>query len=251
MNIKAAIRYQRSDYLKTVRNFYMIIVLIIVLFVIAVELGDDSSIKSFGGIEMSTLIFLFVVGLNSFRETFLMMLQNGVSRKTMFISTIVTILSTSTLMAIVDRFLLVIGGLYSDLHENVIVTGMYDILYGKRSASMDAIPFNLEGVLIIIGIYISAMAVGLFITTAYYRMNKVLKIVVSVGVPATVFVFLPVLDGAVFGGRMSRAFIKMMNFILGGTSGTPYNLLLSCIIFTIVCFSLTWMLVRRAVEKIN
>lgn len=251
MNIKAAIRYQRSDYLKTVRNFYMIIVLIIVLFVIAVELGDDSSIKSLGGIEMSTLIFLFVLGLNSFRENFLMMLQNGVSRKTMFMSTIVTILSTSVIMGVIDRVFLIVGGLYSNMYENVIVTGMYDMLYEKRVASMNAISFNLEGILITIAMYVSAMSVGFFITTAYYRMNKVLKVVVSVGVPATVFVFLPVLDGAVFGGRISRVVIKMLDFIFGGRSGNPYNLLLSCAIFTVVCLSLTWVLVRRAVEKID
>lgn len=248
MKLKAAIKYQSNEYLKTIRNFYIVVILVLVFFGFTVEIGDDSSIKSLGGAEMTTIIFLFVVGLNSFKESFLMMLQNGVSRLTLFFSTIATIISTSIFMAVVDRFILNMGGLYSDLHENVIVSGMFDMIFEKRVASMHIVTLNLEAILIMSGLYIAALSAGYFITVAYYRMNKVAKIVVSVGVPTLIFVVFPLLSYTAFGKVLAKI-TSILYFALGGEAGNPYNTLFSSILFSIVCLGLTWLLVRRAVEK--
>lgn len=249
MKIKAAIKYQSNECLKTMRNFYIVIILVIAFFVFTVEISGGSSVMSMGGAEMSTMIFLFVVGLNSFKETFLMMLQNGVSRLTLFFSTTLNILFISILMAVADRFVLNIGGLYSDFRENVIVSGMFDMLYEKRVASMHVVALNLEAILIMSGLYIAAFSGGYFITTAYYRMNKLVKVVVSVGLPASIFVLLPMLDKILFGGKITVKILDMLYFIIGGKAENPYNTLFSCIFFSIVCLGLTWLLIRRAIEK--
>ena len=249
MNLKAAIRYQSNDCFKAIRNFYIVIILMLVLFVFSVEISNDSTVKSMGETEMITMIFLFIVGLNSFKETFLMMLQNGVSRLTMFFSTILNILLTSIFMAVADRFILNIGGLYSYFREEVIVSGMFDMLYEKRVASMHVVALNLEAILIMSGLYIAAFSGGYFITTAYYRMNKLVKVVVSVGLPASIFVLLPMLDKILFGGKITVKILDMLYFIIGGKAENPYNTLFSCIFFSIVCLGLTWLLIRRAIEK--
>lgn len=249
MNIKAATKYQIKEYIKSIKIFYLVVALVIALFGVLVITTSSSSFTSTAGIEGSAMIFLFILGLNSFRETFLMMLQNGITRKAMFIGRLITILTTSVLMAVADRFIVNIGGLLNDMSESFQISGMYEMIFDKRAESLHIIVMNLEAILITIGVYAAAMVTGYFITTAYYRMSKVLKLVVSIGLPTSLFILLPVLDFAVFGGRVSVAFGKFFEFVFGGKIGNPYNLLLTCMLIVIVGIGLAWLLIRKAVDK--
>lgn len=249
MNIKASTKYQINEYIKSVRIFYLVVLLVIIFFRGIVSIGDSSNVEIMGGIEMSSTIFLFILGLNSFKETFLMMLQNGTTRKTMFLSRLVTILVTSVFMATIDRFIINIGGLFSDVSGKFEVAGFYEMMFANRAKSLHIVTMNLEAVLITIGLYVAVMIAGYFITTAYYRMNKILKVAVSIGIPSAFFILLPLLDVSVFKGKLSIAIGKFFAFIFGGNTGNPYNLLVSCIVFAIVGIGLSWLQVRKAVEK--
>jgi hypothetical protein len=220
-----------------------------VLFGTLTIFNSSSSFTSTGGIEGSAMIFLFILGLNSFKETFLMMLQNGTTRKSMFIGRLITILVTSAFMAVVDRFVVNVGGLINTINENYYLNGMYEMIFQSRVKSLHIVVMNLEAIIITIGVYAAAMVAGYFITTAYYRMSKMLKIVVSIGVPTSLMILLPVLDSTLFGGKVSVALGRFFGFVFGGKTGNPYNLLISCILFSIVGIGLSWLLIRKAVEK--
>ena len=249
MNIKVAIKYQINEYIKSIKIFYLVVVLVIALFGVLIKFSSSSNFAGIGGIEGSATIFLFILGLNSFKETFLLMLQNGTTRKSMFIGRLITILATSTFMAIVDRFIVNIGGLLNNVSERFYIEGLYENIFFERSESLHIVVMNLEAILITIGIYIAAMIAGYFITTLYYRMGKMLKVAVSIGVPSSIMIVLPVLDVVAFKGKISVALGKFFGFVFGGKTGNPYNLLLSCAVFTVVAVGLSWLLVRKAVEK--
>lgn len=249
MNIKASTRYQMNEYIKSIKVFYLVVVLVIVLFSTLTIVSSSSNFSSTGGIEGSAMIFLFILGLNSFKETFLMMLQNGTTRKSMFIGRLITILATSVFMAVIDRFVVNIGGLINNISEDYHMVGMYEMFFQNRVESLHIVVMNLEAILITIGVYAAAMIAGYFITTAYYRMNKILKVAISIGVPTSLVILLPVLDSAIFNGKIAVAIGKIFAFIFGGKSGNPYNLLVTCILFSIVGIGLSWLLIRKAVEK--
>ncbi|TAH65516.1 MAG: hypothetical protein EWM47_11135 [Anaerolineaceae bacterium] len=249
MNIKAATKYQLNEYIKSVRIFYLVVILVTLFFGGIVNFGDSSNVNMMGGTEMSTAIFLFVLGLNSFKETFLMMLQNSTTRKTMFVSRLIAVLATGVSMAIIDRFIISFAKLFTYVNENYQVSGMYEMVFQNRAESLHTVIMNLEAILITIGVYIAAIIAGYFITTAYYRMNKILKVAVSVGVPVTLFFLLPIIDMSVYDGKISRAIGKLFAFVFGGESGNPYNLLISCLLFSVVGIGLSWLLIRKAVEK--
>lgn len=249
MRAKAAIRYHINDYIKSIFVFYLTISLITAFFGVTATLLNESGHVTFGGVEAISAIFLFIMGLNSFKESFLMMLQNSVSRKTMFISRLISIVAASTLMAIIDRLIINAGKLVSKLNENILITGNYDIWFENRVEKLNVAAANLEAILITIFIHISVSLLGYLITMAYYRMNKVLKIVVSIGVPTTVVILLPIFDHLLFDGKLFRTFYKVLTFIFGGENRNPYNLLFSCAIFIVVCSGLCWLLIRKAVEK--
>jgi hypothetical protein len=249
MDIKATTKYQINEYIKSIKIFYLVVILVIALFGVLINTSASSSFRSTGGIEGSAMIFLFILGLNSFKETFLMMLQNGTTRKSMFIGRLLTISVTSVFMAVVDRFIVNVGSLLNDMSDSFHIGGMYEMIFNKRAESLHIVAMNLEAVLITIGVYAAAMVAGYFITSAYYRMSKMLKIAVSIGVPTSLMILLPVLDAAVFEGKVSRALGRFFGFVFGGTTGNPYNLLLTCTVFVIVALGLTWLLIRKTVEK--
>jgi hypothetical protein len=249
MNIKVATKYQINEYLKSIKIFYLVVILVLIFFGVITAVNSSSNFYSTGEIEGSTIIFLFILGLNSFKETFLMMLQNGTTRRSMFIGRLITILATSVFMAVVDRFVVNITLLLNDVSESFRVGGMYEEFFVQRAESLHIVVRNLEAILITIGMYAAVMVAGYLITSAYYRMNKILKIAVSIGVPTSVLILLPVLDAVVFDGRIAVAVSKFLRFVFGGQAGNPYNLLLSCIIFIVVGIGLTWLLIRKSVEK--
>ncbi len=249
MNIKGATKYQINEYIKNIKVFYLVVILVIVFFGILSSVNASTNFTSVGGIESATIIFLFILGLNSFKETFLMMLQNGITRKTMFIGRLITILAASVFMAVTDRFVVNVAGLFNDLNERFYMSAIYDEFFAGRVESLHLLVMNLEAILITIGIYAAAMVVGYLITCAYYRMNKTLKIAVSIGAPVTVMILLPVLDAAVFDGKVSVALGRFFGFILGVKTGNPYNLLITCVLVIIVGMGITWLLIRKSVEK--
>ena len=112
MDIKATTKYQINEYIKSIKIFYLVVILVIALFGVLINTSASSNFRSTGGIEGSAMIFLFILGLNSFKETFLMMLQNGTTRKSMFIGRLLTISVTSVFMAVVDRFIVNVRGTF-------------------------------------------------------------------------------------------------------------------------------------------
>lgn len=248
MNIKVATKYQINEYAKAIKTYYLIVILVMAFFG-AVSMLNKTGSSGFSGIEGSSMIFLFILGLNSFKDTFLMMLQNGITRKSMFIGRIITIFATGFKMAVIDRFIVNLGGLLNDMSDRITFKGMFESFFAERAESLNIVLFNLEVILITASVYIAAMVAGCFITTAYYRMSKMLKIAVSIGVPTSILIVLPMLDSAVFKGKIAVTMGKFFGFIFGGRTGNPYNLLLSCVVFAVIGLGLTWLLIRKAVEK--
>ncbi len=64
-----------------------------------------------------------------------------------------------------------------------------------------------------VAFYLAASMFGYFITVLYYRLNKGGKIAVSVGVPAVVFVALPLVGAFVLNNTINEGF-KSFSFLL-------------------------------------
>ncbi len=249
MSLKAAYRYQLSEYKKSVMIYYLVVVLVILFFWGSVSFAEGSNIQSTGGIEMSTVIFLFVMGLNSFKETFLMLLQNGISRKTMFYGRLAAAGILCTGMMIIDRVLVtVIKGMIGE-NSSFRITGLYEEFFYKRTQELGFLQESLEGALFTLCFYIIAFSFGYFITTAYYRMNKTAKIAVSVGVPTGFFFVLPVVDSTIANGSISRFIGYMFGTVLGINKDHPYNFVISSLVGACIFLGLSWLLIRKAVDK--
>lgn len=240
--MRTAIKYQLTEVKKPLLIYYSIICLVIAMNIFITFYVNNIGVNA---IEASSMIFIFVVGLNSFKETFRMFLQNSRSRKTQFTSFMLSILPISALMALIDT---AIG---SSAHSLSSYQSLFRQLYALRYLGNSSdLQVNIEGFLWSMLVYAAFAMVGYFITTLYYRMNKGQKLFVSIGVPVFLLILLPIVDETFTSGKM---FPKVVDFFLlmsGVKNGyNPFFAMAFSALFFLLFGGLSYWLAKRAVIK--
>jgi hypothetical protein len=242
MKINVSFKYQFSEYKNPVIIYYLTFIsLITFIFYLSSDKGNSST--EFNGTGLATAIFLFVMGLNSFKESFLMFLQNSVSRKTVYAGRILSAIALSIGMAFMDQLLMLLGNLIIANNLRLEYRSMVETMYMRSYITPSQM--YLEGFLFNMVFYLAAFTFGYFITIAYYRMNKALKIIVSVGVPAGYFILLPIIDYKIFNGKIFKAIGEFLMFALG----SPYYAMTTFFILFLIFSNLSWIMLRKAVDK--
>ncbi|MDF2819802.1 MAG: hypothetical protein K0R15_243 [Clostridiales bacterium] len=245
MRILTSTKYQFSRARKSLIIFYGILIGVSIAISILNNAFSPGEAGSSNSIEMSSVIFIFVTGLNSFKSEFNFALANGVSRKTLFISSLLNLFSIATLMTFID---LIIGMIFSKISEyNSLFIGIYSGRYGTLKYTAENV---LEGILWSVVIYTVVAVIGYLITTLYYRLNKGLKLTISIGVPVFVTIGIPYLD-VVTKGKVSYNIYLFFAKALGIYNGAsnPYMAVLSGLCAIAIIGGFTYLLIRRATIK--
>ncbi len=245
MKLKNAILYRIYDNRKALIIFYIAIVSILLLVYVPSMITNTKNHSSSGrveGMEMASIIFLFVLGLNSFKESFRMFMQNGMSRRTILKSFLFSAVIISFSMAVIDRIINIVF--------RVLFASLGSINYISLFQRVPGIPskgllFFLSTILLSFFAYAAAMMLGYFITTMYYRMNKSLKLIVSIGVPGFLFMLLPIIDYSLFKGAIFSGMKRVLTFSFGNF----LMIIVSCIVLYAVFAALSWLLVKKVVVK--
>ncbi len=248
MNILASYRYQLADHKKAILIFYLVIVLLIcvtsVSATIAFQHTNVQGTISSGG-ELATLIFLFVIGLCSFKETFLFSVQNGISRKTIFAAKLLTMVSVAAIMSVVDTALFVVlKGIQAATHSSIRIDRTYTLFFDAQQDGI--VVLQIKSTLLEMLMALAVMAIGYFITILFYRLNKAGKIAVAVGVPVLLTLGLPSLD-YVTNGAVTR-FSTLLSHAFNAFS-TPPRMCVSCFVIFAAASGLSFLLMRRAVVR--
>ena len=252
MNIRASYRYQLADHKKSIISFYIIIVLIFAFIFTAIGIsvhknGISLLEGNFTGVDISSAIFLFVAAMASYKETFGMMIQNGISRKTMFASRILTTVSIALVMAVIDKVLLVISkGVASNISDNLSYVSIYELLYSARVMEVSTVRMHVESFFFSISMYLAFMAVGYLITTIFYRLNKTGKVLLASGLPVGAFVVFPIIDSAVTDHRISKVLTRLFDFAFGFSKQIPFRAMISCTFVFIIFSAISWLFIRKA-----
>ncbi|GAB1476483.1 hypothetical protein MASR2M70_13170 [Bacillota bacterium] len=255
MNTQKVIKYQINEFKTSMLVFVLVIVgimLLIGISMVNINMTVNGEVSStMGGMEMGIVIFLFIVGLNSFRENFRFMIQNGVSRKTMFKGLVISTAIIALAMSLINVVILVVGKAFAEATDGLTFMGSFEQIYGMRYAGGgNDLQLAFEGLLFLICISAAAMMFGVLITTMYYRLNKLAKILVSVGIPVSIIIILPLVDFTLTGGQISYAIWRFSIFAFGFQNGAnPYYGMVTCLITFAVCAAISWLLMRRAPVK--
>jgi len=245
MRLSPALKFQLNSIKWPVIIFYIVIYALLILMVTSQIIlrgyGVDGSI---GGMDMSSMIFLFIMGLNSFKSTFHMFSANGISRKTMFLSFLITTGIVCSGMAIIDSINAII------INEFVAYDPVLVQMFESRYNGIGLMTYG-EGFLWMFFAYTASMMFGFFLTTAYYRMNRPLKLIISIGVPVFLFIILPILDAQLFYGEIFKAIGTFIAFCTGQLSGSPYVAMASNFVFYVIFAMLGFLIMRRATVKLS
>ena len=218
--------------------FYCVILALYLLFSIIISVAAEDG--SVGGIKNSSYIMLFILSILFFPQGTRFALASGVSRRITFLSFLCFSLIACVVITLLDQLLasgfLALTGRQSEELLQVLYTPQPGF-----SALVAQLICN-------ISILLAASAVGYFIGGAYYRMSRIVKILVSAGVPALVIVGLPLLF-MVLPPAAQAAVINAVQALGNFLMVSPYRLALCMAVITVVFFLLAWLLIRRAPAK--
>ncbi|MBM7616243.1 hypothetical protein [Alkaliphilus hydrothermalis] len=229
-NILKVTKYQLMDFKKAVIIYYLVILALGLIVLMAAPSGESS----FSG---ATFIFIFVLGLNSFKSSFKFMQANNVSRKSYFWGNIGAIVAVSIFMSFADSLLERIFTAtfkYKGFYEQIYIYASGEGMLAKLSWNVALLCF--------------ATSVGFMITVLYYRASKIVKTLVSL-IPAICLILFGILTRKT-NGASSEAMIDFIGKVLGLEGGqNPYIAVLSFIIAAIGILTLTYGLLFRAPIK--
>jgi hypothetical protein len=238
MRLKTASKYIFSEMKNSVLIFYLAILLLIVFLAVSVS-GVKGSIS---GMEMTSSIFLFILGLNSFKKNYLFLISNGVPRRTQFKSFFLAAMPIAAGMAVIDSALGIIFNRISNFNSLFNMIILIEHKYRKY------IYFLLWS----IALYMCAITLGYFITLAYYRMNKIQKICISIGVPVFFTMVLPYI---LYNFCSTTTVNWVYNGIttMFGVTGSygPISAVVVFLVSTVLLSALSYLLIRKAPVKDN
>lgn len=229
-NISKIVKYQYRDLKMGVIVFYSVIIAIIIMMTISaiVSKSGVGGAGGFFGFGISTAIFFFILGLNMFRGSFEFMMVNNISRKAFYQATLLTFVTISIFMAAIDvslsiflRAILPYKSLFEQLYSGNIFT---DFIWS-------------------LSLYISIASIGWVITMLYYRLDKLMKAVISI-IP--VFLLMMVMGFETIIGGVVKPILDFIAMALGLSSS--HNFLIAVFSFTIcttVFMIINYLLIRR------
>ncbi|MDL2206757.1 hypothetical protein LJC33_07615 [Eubacteriales bacterium OttesenSCG-928-N13] len=195
-------------------------------------------------VDMATTIFLFVVGLCTFKENFGMLLQNGFSRRSILVGRVLSFGAIAGLMTIIDLLLTLLFNMIGNAVGNFSVTTTFEVIYGSGGFG-----WQLLGVLCTFLLYLAVLLVGYCISLMFYRLGKLGKVLVGAGVPALVGIVGPILDLIFTGGKNYSAIDNFFTVIFGYDQHQPWYAVATLTVISLLVSLCTWLMLRRATVR--
>lgn len=229
-----SLKFMIADAAKPVIIYYAVLLLDIVFWALKPVFFVVSNYEV-NGFEMATAIFLFVVGLNSFKSSYLFLQANGVTRRQYYASGTLSLVVITASMTVIGAILYAVLLLFPLMGK-----GLTQQIY-------PGIGF-IDNFLWTLAINLLAVFIGWLITMVYYRSGKLLKIIISLS-PAILSVVLPILD-LLAGGHLLDAPVRFFMMAMG-FSGTPNAFIgaFSMAVAAAIALGLCFLLARHAPVK--
>ena len=238
----SAYKYQLANQMNATAWFYGVI---LIIYFSGWILSGKGWLPGFGtnAVEFSS-IFLFVMGLCSFRENFHMLTQNNIQRGNLFKSRLMVVVTAAAVVALAD---ILVSGIFSATGGGFIMPSVFRTEYVITDGAF-FIPMEF---LYKFAVNLLMTTSGYFITLMFYRLNAIGKVLVGAGIPLLMFA------AFMFNEYLCITYDVFINYgafmeTLMGKDVFPYNPHIAVLTFTAVaCFftGATWLLIRKAPVK--
>lgn len=237
MKLKSAYKFTNSLFVSPMKIFYLVIFLFEGIFVGASIFNNGSG--SMSGMDFSSGIFIFVIGILMFKTPFHFLSGNSVSRKTLLSSTLLTGLTFSGIMFVIDT----INAIF--LKSLTIFSGKYVTLFeGVFNQKIEGISI-LKYILFNLITYFCFFTIGYFIGVINYRLPQKIKIALIIGIIAFCSVGLPFL-GRFLGRANTPVLDKIAEFIKTNIFGSTNGFIITELILSVVLGLISYRVAIRA-----
>ncbi|HWT76353.1 MAG TPA: hypothetical protein VN258_16775 [Mobilitalea sp.] len=249
MNLKSSYYFQINEYKMPVLIYYLVIVSAYTFFLFSnIEMVNShpGSSASLNGMNIATAVFLFISSLTAFKDNLGMMLQNGVSRKTLFLGRLLTMTTLALLLSIVEDILLIIFQLsVSAFTQNLSINNAFCNYYSNSYYQhIDSFSHLSMFLLLNLAMFLFFMAAGYLFALIFHRLNKAVNIALCIGIPVVCFIILPLLNNRM-NGAIGKCLLNFFAYTLGG----KWNAFFSFTIAALLLSALTWLPLRRVRVK--
>ena len=184
--------------------------------------------------SMPVAIFMFVLAIVSIREDMRLGIQNGAGRGTVFLANTACMLVTSVVL---NLAFFIVTAVWNQFDTGVYIVDFFGALYTGEPffESLDDLAIS-SAVLLALSVFLSAL--GTFTSLMYWRLNKLGKWIVSIGMGAAVILFIDVII-------RYKVVADLLGRLMGWVFLTPWNLVLSFVILAAAFYVFSALLVRR------
>lgn len=234
-----AFRYSLWGYLRSSAGFYAVMVIITLLLVFYVPLRKSSWGVDFNVYGVAATICAFVVGIASIRDDLRLLTQNGVSRRTGFLSELLSVLTFATVLSAAGELLTGLCQLILAGNSHVFVGDWYQLFYLRGNYSMLSFSAHLMSGLLNTAFAFSGCLGGVFFSLLFWRLSRLWKIAAGISIP----VLINGIPWLLY--QLHISLMPLVRFLMT----SPWNLIAFLLLLSGVTAGINWLLLRRAVIK--
>lgn len=171
MNTATSFRLQLKEYRSAVIIYYIVIILIFSILSVISSFSFGEAQMNVSGLEASSVWFVFICGMNTFRANFLFHLQFSSTRKTLFKGWLSSAAAVCLGMTCFNLLLLLVMNF-------LLRTSVGSFIF---AIEIENLPLRLlSGTIYYFCEYFLFISLGYLITCGFYRLNKTGKWIVSI-----------------------------------------------------------------------
>ena len=241
--LKPAFRYQATDLLKSAAIFFAVMMALCAAVIIG-EFSVSTSnsnfeitgSSSFTGMGTASAICLFIFGITAPRSNLRLCTQLGVSRRSAFLSLLLSALAVSAALAAAGEVLMGSLQLVPIIHGRINFADLYQLIYvGSTSATLRFVQ-HLNSALLVTCLLLCCFTFGVFFTLLFWRLNKGWRIVAAISIPFLI-------NGVP--ALLYRLGVDMKP-LFAWLSSRVYRLDLFLLLLALVFAAIEWLLLRHA-----
>ena len=184
--------------------------------------------------SMPVAIFMFVLSIVSIREDMRLGIQNGAGRRTVFLANAVCMFVTSLILNIA---FFAMTAVWNQFDTGVYIMDFFGALSNNKPF-FESIGDLAISTVVLLALSVFLSALGTFTSLMYWRLNKLGKWVVSIGMGAAVILFIDVII-------RYAVIAKALGCFLDWLILTPWNTALCLVVLAVVFYAFARLLVRR------
>ena len=224
--VKSAVLYEYFTKIKAIGIFYLIQYLITALIFSIVAICTEGNEIGSNALEISSVAFVSVVGVLGYKEDFKALIQNGYTRKYIFVATICMFALLAGTMALIDT---IIGNAIHSFRDHYFT--LYGALYGYNH-----IVFNWIWLTVFYLMFCSLFYLGVLVIN---RVGKTISLLIGVGICGLILLVIALFRYVFsdeFVSKAAELMMKAMGFMGDGTTNLFFPILSFLIIGAIFGF---------------